>query len=364
MRILHLSSARTWRGGEQQLAYLMDALHALGVEQQVCCPTGSALALEAGKRGWNYSTYRKGFSVNPLAAAQLARMARRWKADLVHTHDSHSHGFACMAASLFGMQTPLVVSRRVDFPISGHGLSRWKYNHPAVQKIVCVSEEIRRILEPNIKAKENLTVVHSGIDLSRFGFKSGGLLRAQFGIAPESPIIGNVAALADHKDPLTFLNTASLLLAQRPELRFVWIGGTGELEAPTLAKVKELTLQDKVFFTGFRNDVPQLLPELDVFLFTSKTEGLGTSVLDAFAARVPVVACRAGGIPEMVEHGITGLLAPVGNAEALAEQVLELLNNEALGQQIRQQARLRAETFSREETARKTLVVYRSVWSE
>jgi glycosyltransferase involved in cell wall biosynthesis len=357
-RILHVSSAASWRGGEQQLAYLIDALRTLGLEQLLFCPRNSALAREAARRNWPHQTYTKGFSLNPLAAWNLARTARKWKADILHTHDSHSHGFACMAASLFGLRAPLVVSRRVDFPISGHILSRWKYNHSSVKSILCVSEEILRILKPDIRDGSKLAVVHSGIDLSRFGHGDAGLLRSQFDIPKNSPIIGNVAAMADHKDPLTFLRTAAHLLAQRPELRFVWIGGNGGMEAEVRAMAQELKLDGSLFFTGFRNDIPELLSELDVFLFTSKTEGLGTSVLDAFAAGVPVVASRAGGIPEMVEHEQTGLLAPVGDEAEFARQVLRLLNAPVLREQVVRGARQRVKYFSCEATAKKTLAYY------
>lgn len=357
-RVLHVSSATTWRGGEQQLAYLIDALHLLGVEQLLFCPRNSALAREAALRNWPCQTYIKGFSLNPLAAWNLACTARKWKADILHTHDSHSHGFACLAASWFGLRAPLIVSRRVDFPISGHVLSRWKYNHPAVKRILCVSEEIQRILQPDILDHSKLAVVHSGIDLGRFQQKPDGRLRRELGIGQKTPLIGNVAALADHKDPFTFLRVAAQLSKLRPELRFVWIGGDGGLESEVRSLVKELNMSEKIAFTGFRKDLPFLLPELNVFLFTSKTEGLGTSILDAFAAGVPAVASRAGGIPEMVEHERTGLLAPVGDVAAFSQQVLRVLDEPALRSQLLQGAKQRVQAFSFEETARKTLEYY------
>jgi glycosyltransferase involved in cell wall biosynthesis len=221
-----------------------------------------------------------------------------------------------------------------------------------------VSEEIQRILQPDILDHSKLAVVHSGIDLSRFRQKPDGRLRRELGINQETPLIGNVAAMADHKDPFTFLRVAAQLLQVRPNLRFVWIGGDGGLESEVRTLTQQLNLSEKILFTGFRSDLPFLLPELDVFLFTSKTEGLGTSVLDAFAAGVPVVAARAGGIPEMVQHERTGLLAPVGDVAEFSRQVLRLLDEPSLRTQIIQGARQRAQAFSFEETARKTLEYY------
>jgi glycosyltransferase involved in cell wall biosynthesis len=135
--------------------------------------------------------------------------------------------------------------------------------------------------------------------------------------------------LAPHKDLGTFLGTMALLRDRGIAVQGVLIGEGGmrtELEALRA----ELGLQAQVHFTGFREDVPWLLRELDLFLLTSRTEGLGTSILDAFACDVPVVATKAGGIPEIVVHGTSGLLCPVGDAECLATAVGSVLEDAGL----------------------------------
>jgi glycosyltransferase involved in cell wall biosynthesis len=120
-------------------------------------------------------------------------------------------------------------------------------------------------------------------------------------------------------------------------------------------------LEQHFSLTGFRGDVDKLLPGLDIFLFTSKQEGFGTSLLDAFAAGVPVVATKVGGIPEIVQNEVNGLLAEAGDSEALAKQVLKLLQDPQLRQRLKRAALQRVRSFSTEKMAERTREVYQSL---
>jgi L-malate glycosyltransferase len=179
----------------------------------------------------------------------------------------------------------------------------------------------------------------------------------QVGDAEGNFIIGNVAALAPHKDYFTFVETAEILLRENVRATFL-IVGAGPLEAEIRSFIRERSLERSVLVTGFRNDVPQVLRALDLFLITSKTEGLGTSVLDAFASGVPVVATRGGGLVELVVDGETGLLADVGNPAALAAQVTRLLNDEELARKVTSGAREKVREFDKSRTARETYEAY------
>ncbi|MFQ5447696.1 MAG: glycosyltransferase family 4 protein, partial [Saprospiraceae bacterium] len=252
--------------------------------------------------------------------------------------------------------------RRVDFPAGGHFLSRWKYNHPAVAKIVCVSAFIKNLMAPALRDPGNLAVVHSGRDLEKFHpGKNAGLLRAEFGISKKEFIIANIAALAPHKDLPTFVKTAEILVNEGFPARFLLIGGEGGEEQNIRRLIREKGLEAHVLLTGFRNDVPKILPEIDGLLFTSKTEGLGTSLLDAFAAGVPVVATAVGGIPEIVEHGVSGMLATPGDAPALARLLKEVMTDAELRQNLVRQAKAKVRLFSKEKMAEKMISVYSSI---
>jgi glycosyltransferase involved in cell wall biosynthesis len=224
-----------------------------------------------------------------------------------------------------------------------------------------VSEEIRKIMLPVIDDPVKVVTVHSGTDVSRFkGKTSSGKLHREYSLPKECKLIGNISALAPHKDYPTFIRTAKRLHQSNSDLRFFIIGDGPEQERIE-SLVKQEGLTDIVFMTGFRNDVVDLMPELDVMLVTSETEGLGTTILDAFACRVPVVATVAGGIPEMVHEGETGMLAPVGDDVTLAEKVSMILRDAALREVVTGNAFRSLQNFSMEATASRTLTEYLAI---
>ena len=362
-RILHLSTARTWRGGEQQVAYLAEELRAMRIPQVVICAADSPMEAFCQKQAIDHRAVAFRTAIDPMNAWLLARIARGWKADLLHAHDSHGHTAAILANTFFRMRRPLVISRRVDFPISSKFSARWKYGHPSVRRILCVSDAIKAITAPALRDPDVLRTVHSGIDPSRFDAKGDGRLHTLIGIAPGAPLVGSVAALAPHKDLFTFIRMAERLHTVMPEVRFVLIG-EGEVRKKLEREVKKRGLSDVLTFTGFRNDVEMLLPELDVMVMTSRTEGLGTSILDAFAAHVPVVATAAGGIPELIDDGTTGLLRAVGDDAALAQAVQHVLSDGELAVRLVEGAAQKLKGFTRQAMARATFAEYQALLSE
>lgn len=365
MNVLHVSTPSSWRGGEQQVAYLVEALQAEGIRQWVLTPEGSELSRRINIAQEQICIYGKRGLLNLALASRIAGICRDHSIDLIHTHDSQAHSAAVVSAAVFGMRCPVVVSRRVDFAVSSNPFSRWKYNHPAVRRILCVSEEIERITKPAIRNTSVLEVVHSGIDLERYArpVEQAFDLRRELGLDPNTPLVGNLSALADHKDYPTWIRTARRLSRLEPNMRFI-IAGTGPDEQLIRDQILQAGLQDTVFLLGFRKDVERLMQSLNVFLITSKTEGLGTIVLEALAAGVPVVATRAGGIPEMIIDGETGLLAPIGDDNTLAQSVLRIFTDTALRETLVAGGRKKAATFSFRNTAAKTLQAYRAVLAE
>lgn len=359
MKILHFSSVKTWRGGEQQIAYLYEELTKKAVEQWIFCVQNSALANYCIKKDIPHFTYQKRFAVNPLVAVQLKNLCKKLKVNLVHLHDAHSHTFGFISTFL-GNKTPFILSRRVDFPVKDSWLSHRKYNHPSIKKILSVSHNVQQILAPAIIDKQKLQVVHSGIDTDRFQYTNQGVLRKEYDIPKANKIIGNIAAIAPHKDYFTFVDTAEILLKSNQQLTFLIIGGDGGEEALIKAYIDEKKLSGYFILTGFRKDVPEILPEIDIFLFTSKEEGLGTSVIDALACGVPVIATGAGGIPEIIQDGINGFLAPVKNAAKLAEQVEFLLSDSEVKKKVIQKGKESAQQFSKEIMAQKTYLTYQA----
>ena len=178
------------------------------------------------------------------------------------------------------------------------------------------------------------------------------------GVPMTALVVGNVAALTDHKDHQTLLAAAADVAARVPAACFV-IVGDGERKAALLAQATALGLQGRVVFAGFREDLDRLIPAFDVFCLSSKMEGLGTSLLDAMCFARPVVATAAGGIPEVVEDKVTGRVVPVQDPGALAEALVAVLEDRPLRERMGASGRRRFESrFSADRMVDATLAVY------
>lgn len=362
LKVLHLSSEKTWRGGEQQIAYLIDELNAMGIENLVAARTDSAFEKYCTSKSINVKVFPFKNSFDLSTALAIKDLCKKEKVDIIHMHSSKSHGIGVLSAVL-GNTVPLILSRRVDFVPKQNMLTRWKYNHSAIKRIVGVSDKITSIMKHYVKDPSLCVTVHSGVDLNKFNHqqRTENSLRKEFGIDSRTLLIGNTSALEAHKDYFTFIETIKKLADDGVPLQALIIG-EGSLKTQLQEFVREKELTDKVIFTGFRKDITRILPDLDVFLMTSNEEGLGTSVLDAFLAKVPVVATAAGGIPEMVIHEQTGMLAPIGDSGALAGHIKRIFSDDALRRAVVNGASQKvASGFSKEMTAKKTLAVYRDV---
>ncbi len=319
MNVLHIDEQRGWRGGEQQAAYLIRGLAQRG-----------HAALVAGRTNEPFVGYDYGEEpiaripapflgeVDLWTAWRLAKAVRRFNIDILHAHSSHAHTLACLARHLAG-QGKVVVSRRVDFAPSNAPFSRWKYRLP--DRIVAISNRIADVLRQFGVDEARLRIVHSCIDPARFDVAP--LPRDELGVPEGVPLLGNVAALVGHKDHATLLAAMPAVLSALPDLHLV-IAGEGKLRPDVESLIAGLDIGGSVHLLGYRNDVPAILRTVDAFVLSSKEEGLGTSVLDAMACGLPVVATAGGGIPEMVEHERTGLLAPVQAPEALADAIVRV----------------------------------------
>ena len=358
LSIVHVSTERGWRGGEQQVRLLTDGLAARGHRCLVLSPPGAALNRNRAEAGMAADLpYR--FEFDLAAAHRIAAEARRAGADVIHAHTSHAHSLAWMS-SLFGAP-PVVVSRRVDFPVGGNWLSRRKYFSPRV-RFIAISDAVAGVLRAAGVPGERIAIVHSGVDPSRFAFRSGprDAAAAEQRGAPEGIfLVVNVAALTDHKDQATLLRATAVLRKELPNIRLV-VAGSGELEQPLRALCSPLRVDETGHFGGHVTDLATLYRAADLFVMSSHLEGLCTSILDAMLAGVPVVAMRTGGIPEIVRDGVNGLLATPRSPETLAAAMKKLLSEPALAAQYARAGHATVmEKFTADSMVDGTLNVYR-----
>jgi len=332
MKILHLNNEKTWRGGERQTLLLAVGLKDRGIASAIACRPDGPLASAAQESGVPiYSIPANNFG----AALALPRMARAF--DLVHCHTGRGHSLAALTAPRH--RKPIMVTRRVDF-LPGRGwFNRYKFGKAA--RVVCISQFIADQLAGWGVPRDRLSVIRSAVPLpepSLLTPEHRAAARARVGVAPDVKLVGNIAALVGHKDHATLLRAAKVLTDRRPDVRFV-ILGDGELKGSLLAQRRELGLEEKVLMPGFVPRAEEFLPAFDVFAMSSCMEGLGSIVLDAFAAGVPVVATAGGGLPELVRDGETGQVAPVRDAPALAAAIERLLDKPTLANQVGARAR-------------------------
>lgn len=254
---------------------------------------------------------------------------------------------------------PLIVaSRRVDFHLKKNAFSRWKYRH--IDVFIAVSKVIARILVEDGIPADRIEVVHDGVPIGTIDKTEAADVHKELWLPHGAPVIGNVAALVPHKGQKDLIAAAAKVVRAIPDARFV-ILGDGELRPALDQQIRSLGLDRHVFLAGFRPDALALQKSFDIFVMSSITEGLGSSMLDAMACGTPVVGTRAGGIPEAIEHGRTGLLVAPHHPDELAAAIVRLLKDPALRASLGAAARTHVESaFSVDHMVDGTLAVYKS----
>lgn len=326
-------------------------------------------------RASRYEVARTGLQVAVLApfgvasVIALARLARRVRADLIHTNGLKAHVLGGLAGRM--IRVPVVWHLR-DFPppgSSGMVLKRCAGMLPSV--VIATSQALVAAMEP--AAAGRVLRIYNPVDLDRFRpHGSRDRLRGELGLTEQTPLIGLVAHLTPWKGHDLFLRIARAVLNRVPACRFVVAGGSiydtdghAGYRETLQTQLTVLSLGDRVKFLGVRDDMPDVFAALDALVHCPHApEPFGRSIAEAMAAGTPVVAARCGGIPELVEDGVTGILVPSGDVDGFASAVVRLLSDSALRQQLGVAARQRAEAlFDPDAHARRVSDAYHAVLS-
>jgi glycosyltransferase involved in cell wall biosynthesis len=355
---LHIDTAETWRGGQNQVLQLVTGLESLGHPTWLLAHDRGELKRRASE-GLRFLGFSPRSEFDVQAAWQLGRVLRDVKPDVVHAHDPMGVALAAMALQMqngAGLKPYVVAARRVDFHLKRHAFSKWKYRH--VRVFVAASRTIAQILEADGIGRDRIVVVHDGVNLGLIDKQEPVDAHAAVWLPHGSPLVGNVAALVAHKGQKHLVAAAALVVRDVPDARFL-IVGEGELREPLEKQIKGLALEKHVFLTGFRADALGLMKSLDLFVMSSVTEGLGSAALEAMACSRAVVATRAGGLPEAVADGETGLLVAPHDEPALAEAIVALLRDPERRRAMGAAGRARVvREFSVDKMIRDTVAVY------
>jgi glycosyltransferase involved in cell wall biosynthesis len=358
---IHVDTARTWRGGQNQVLLTVNGLREIGQRAAlVAHPNGQLLA--RADEGLELIPIAARTEVDLTAAWRLARVLKRLKPDVLHAHDAHATAMASLALSLGGSATKapaLVVSRRVDFHLRGNSFSRWK--HRQVDCFIAASDAIRQMLVADGVPPDRTLTVHEGIDIEHVLAAPEVNVHETFYMPHGAPLVGNVAALVPHKGQRHLIEAAHLVVQEIPDARFV-ILGEGELREQLERQVRDYHLEKHVLLPGFRTDVLGCMKGFDLFAMSSVTEGLGTALLDAMACSLAIVATRAGGIPEIVQDGVTGVLVDPRDHKAMAREIVGLLRDESRRTRMGDAGRVRVgELFTVERMVAQTAAAYERV---
>jgi glycosyltransferase involved in cell wall biosynthesis len=364
--VIHVDTERTWRGGENQVFHLAKGLESQGFTSVIAAPFKSALMDKTRRDGLLNISLRSTREFSYHQMTDLRNAVKTYKAGIIHVHTSHGLISAGLVKKMFEPSLKIVYSRRTDFHLRTglFGLSRKKYIWSA-DKIISVSDAIKKILVFDGLPEQRISTVYSGIDTESFSpGDDGRSIHEELKIASDTVIVGMIAALVTHKDPFTFFRAAELLAQSLPETMFLLVGA-GHLREELQKALAHSPIRDRFVMTGFRRDVARLLAAMDIFCMSSREEGLCTSILDAMAMAKPVVATRAGGIPEAVSDGETGYIVPVGDSGAMAEKTRALVSDIELRKTMGIAGRKRVcERFDIRDTIRKTAEIYRELLNE
>jgi glycosyltransferase involved in cell wall biosynthesis len=350
------------------MGYLMDGLRRRGHGVIAVAQGNGEAARRLAESKFEVEALRMRGEADPIAVVRLAKRLRRRRPDVLHCHTSHAHALGALAARMVprASRPVVIVSRRVDFSIYRHSflhLSGFKYRH-GLDRIVCVSEAVRAVLRKDGLDDARLRVVRSAIDPVRVRGAPRVDVRARLGLPAGVPVVLAVGALVGHKGHRHLVDALPALAARVRGVRVV-IAGEGPLRPDLEAQAKALGVETTLVLAGQVDDLPGWFHDVDVLAMPSTDEGLGTSVLDGMSVGLPVVASRAGGIPEMVRDGEEGLLVAPGDAAALAAALGRVLEDAALRARLGAAARRRVdEAFPVDRMVDETIAVYREALAE
>ena len=357
--VLHVDTEKGWRGGERQTLWLAAEMAKRGHQSVVAARSGEPLASRAVAAGLAVVDCAPASELDLRAAWRLRREVLGRRIDVVHAHTAHAVAIGALAT--FGTDVPLVVARRVDFPLRENAGTRWKYGRAA--KIVAVSNAVANVLVAGGVARSRIAVVPDGVDLRRTVKPASAATLAACGVAPNRPLVVQVAQLVGHKDPVNFVRAIAYANRVSPNLQALLVGD-GPLRAEVTDEIQRLRLVDVIRLTGYRDDADSLLAAATVACLSSREEGMGSVLLDAMAFGRPIAATRAGGIPEIVVDGDSGLLVERENPEALGEAIARLATDRALADRLAARGRSRVEEFSVERMTDRTIEVYERVTAD
>lgn len=365
MNVLHIISAKSWGGGTASLENLCQEISKIAPEVTniLFCIKNTALQKKVAQLNYEHVAAPAAFNLDPRFVIKLISTCKKKEIDLIHLHGPNALTIAVLADK-FSDLSPMVFSKKTSFPIKKRKQTLYKYNYHKLKRIFCNSEKTYRITQEAVQDTNKLALIYDGISIDEMSTKTSYTLREKYNIAPGVKIIGNIGNHLKAKDLNTFLEVANHLINVRKfyNLHFIQIG-TFKDQTPALQeKVFQLNLQDHFTFTGYVESASNFIPQFDIFLLTSKSEGGPRVVYEAMYHEIPVISTEVGAVPEIIINGEDGFYAPPGEYKKLSEYLEELIQNPDLGKEFTSRSKEKLfPRFTAHNTAKEIVQEYKKV---
>lgn len=363
MNVLHLSAAKNWGGGENHIENLCFELQEMiKVKNIILCVRNASFHQKIKDKDFHVETAPMLIKLDLRYTAKILRVCKKYEIDLIHIHDSTALALAVMATNL-GKLPPFVLSKKTSFPIKDRSRTLYKYNHPQIQKILCVSEKTKEVTSNSVDDVSKLVTVYHGTRINKTE-KAPFNLREKLNIPQDKIIVGTIANHIRAKNLKTWVEMINFTINIKKEKKFhfVQIGSYSDRSPKYIQRIKELNLGSHISFLGFIPDAAALIPQFDISLLTSQSEGIPQFIYESFYYNVPVISTNVGGIPEIIEDGINGMLSNPYEAQCLADKLIALSQDKNLMEKfIKLSHQKLIENFTTRKMAEHTLAEYKKV---
>ena len=337
---------------------------------EVMCAPASNLEKKLRRHAISCHPIPAGGYIRPIAIARAIKMLRKIQPDVIHVHYSKDLWWL-IPAVLFAKPVPILMSKHIGTQKPKRDpLHRFLYSR--LSFIIAISEVIRKnIVDTHPVSPEKVVVVHHGVDLSRYNPESidRHLQRQRLGYSEKHLVLGIIGRLQPSKGYYEFLQMAATIRLEYPQSRFLIVGEASHGEQAQAQKIldyiHEHNLADVVQHSGYREDIPEVLAVMDIFVFPSHAEAFGLVLIEAMAMAKPVISSNCDGVPEIVVDGHSGLLTPPKDAERLIHVTRQMIDDSARRAQLASNARRRiVEKFNVEKMMQKIRELYMQAVNE
>ncbi len=346
--ILYASHVSQISGAEVSLLGLLEKLDRSRYYPIVACPAGGMLPKKLHQLGiqtesLNFVRFKRTFNLFTLATYLFCYFCVLWKLcclitkhriQLIHSNSTNAHIYGAVAAKLMRVPSVWLVRDLVPLGLLGKFLFLFS------SRIIAISREVAKEISRHGMDMSKLTVIYNGVDIQLFDAgNENNSIRKELGTGKDIFLVGMVSQMVPWKRHPDFLRALAKVIKKYPKIKALVVGDDifkdQQKYKTDIANLSQgLGLEDKVIFTGYRYDIPEILADLDLLVVSSEREPFGRVIIESMASSKPVIATNAGGIPEIIQDGINGILVPVGDTDGISEAIVKIVRDRNLARRL------------------------------